>query len=176
MLHFWTFGRSDSPRLGGCDVWSLWVTQDQDWDIRPLRAGGGRSIWMVPPIFRGMYRIMTCYCSTGRSVSAELPVSGRGGTHNAMMPLLQKVNILRCAKTSLSISSVFGAIIIDPALWKLDCLASALITWQIYWLGKMTKEEECSTLIVLKPSVILKNICKAQQVKYATWPNLTLAN
>lgn len=62
------------------------------------------------------YRKMTRYSSTGRGVSAGLPVSGRGGTRKAMMPLLQKVNILRCGMSSLSISSVFGAIIIDPAL------------------------------------------------------------
>lgn len=83
---------------------------------------------MVPPVFRGTYRILTHYPSTGHSVSTLLPVSGRDGTRKAMMPLLQKVNILRCGMSSLSISSVFGAIIIDPVLRTSDCLASALIT------------------------------------------------
>lgn len=59
---------------------------------------------------------MTRSSSTGRSVSAGLPVSGRGGTRKAMMPLLQKVHILCCGMSSVSISSVFGAVIIDPAL------------------------------------------------------------
>jgi len=60
---------------------------------------------------------MTTHCaSTGYRVSAGLPVPGRGGTRKAMMPLLQKVNILPCGVSSVSISSVFGAMIIDPAL------------------------------------------------------------
>lgn len=71
---------------------------------------------MLPVVFRGVYRIKAHPSSTGCGVSVGLPAPGRGGTRKATMLLLQKVHILCCGRSSISISSVFGAIIIDAAL------------------------------------------------------------
>lgn len=71
---------------------------------------------MVHPAFRAVYRVKAHPSSTGCGVSAGLPASGRGGTHKAVMFLLQEVLILCYGRSSISVSSVFGAIIIDAAL------------------------------------------------------------
>lgn len=71
---------------------------------------------MLPLVFRGVHRIMAVPSSTSCGVSAGLPASERSGTLQAIMLLLQKVHILHCGRSSVSISSVFGAIIIGAAL------------------------------------------------------------
>lgn len=98
-------------------------------------------------------------CDSGHSVSAGLTAPGRGGT--------LKVNILCCGiSNGISIWSYNNN---RPCSLKIRQSDKCIDNLTNLLAGEDDRgRNDCSILTVSKPSVMLKNIWKAQQVKYTT--------